>query len=188
MPQAVDEKRNWIAWAFFAEMADALSLTLSYMFSKTVTEQYPDKETWSAYPRHRGHHFLKRDEEGEIKCVACELCAKICPCYCITVVPYEDEKGARRPLKFDIDMARCLFCGLCEDACPEDAIALGQLYEYSSFESEDLVVGRDDLLAMPGKTESGGVVVRSRLNTDEGVRVEASDTEGYDWWRSIRRT
>lgn len=188
MPQAVDEKRNWIAWAFFAEMADALSLTLSYMFSKTVTEQYPDKEKWSAYSRHRGHHFLKRDEEGEIKCVACELCAKICPCYCITVVPYEDEKGKRRPLKFDIDMARCLFCGLCEDACPEDAIALGQLYEYSSFESEDLVVGRDDLLAMPGKTESGGVVVRARLNTDEGVRVEASDPEGYNWWRSIRRT
>ena len=47
MPQALDEKRNWIGWAFFADLADALSLTLSYMFSKTVTEQYPDKEKWS---------------------------------------------------------------------------------------------------------------------------------------------
>lgn len=30
------------------------------------------------------------------------------------VVPYEDEKGNRRPAKFEIDTARCLFCGLCE--------------------------------------------------------------------------
>jgi NADH-quinone oxidoreductase subunit I len=85
-------------------------------------------------------------------------------------------------------MARCLFCGLCEDACPADAIALGQMYEFSSFSSGDLVVGRDALLTKPGKTETGGGVVRARLNTDEDVRVEASDQEGYDWWRSIRRT
>ena len=188
MPNALAEKRNWIGWAFFADLADALSLTLSYMFSNTVTEQYPDKETWAPYSRYRGHHFLKRDEEGEIKCVACELCAKICPCYCITVVPYEDEKGERRQQVFDIDMARCLFCGLCEDACPADAIALGQKYEFSSFSLDELVVGRDALLSMPGKTETGGGVVGARLNTDEGVRVEASESEGYDWWRNIRRT
>ena len=138
------------------------------MFSRTVTEQYPDKEKWQPYARYRGHHFLKRDAEGEIKCVACELCAKICPCDCIEVVPYEDEKGNRRPLKFEIDTARCLFCGLCEDACPADAIALGQLYEFSSFESRDLVVGRDELLTKPGKTDAGGVVARAARHRRQG--------------------
>ena len=77
---------------------------------------------------------------------------RICPCYCIEVIPYEDEKGNRRPAKFEIDMARCLFCGLCEDACPADAIALGQQYEFSSLASRDLVIGRDDLLGKPGKS------------------------------------
>ncbi len=85
--------------------------------------------------------------------MACELCARICPCDCIEVVPYEDEKGNRHPAKFEIDTARCLFCGLCEDACPADAIALGQQYEFSSFSSRDLVIGRDDLLGKPGKAD-----------------------------------
>ena len=134
-------------------------LTFGYMFSKPVTMQYPDKEKWLPYSRYRGHHFLKRDEEGEIKCVACELCARICPCDCIEVVPYEDENGNRHPAKFEIDTARCLFCGLCEDACPADAIALGQQYEFSSFSSRDLVIGRDDLLGKPGKAMTGGGVV-----------------------------
>lgn len=187
MTQTSNEKQSWVGWAFFADLGDALWLTLSYMFSRTVTLQYPDKEKWVPYSRYRGQHFLKRDEEGEIKCVACELCAKICPCDCIIVVPYEDDKGERRPEIFDIDMARCLFCGLCEDACPADAIALGQMYELSSYSSEELVVGRDALLEMPGKSEIGGSVVAARLNTQDGVQVEARETEGYNWWRNIRR-
>ncbi len=57
------------------------------------------------YSRCRGHHFLTHDEEGEIKCVACELCARICPCDCIEVIPYEDERARRHPGNFEIDKA-----------------------------------------------------------------------------------
>ena len=188
MSRAQDRVGTWIGWAFFADLASALALTLGYMFSRSVTMQYPDKEKWLPYSRYRGHHFLTRDEEGEIKCVACELCARICPCDCIEVVPYEDEKGKRHPAKFEIDTARCLFCGLCEDACPADAIALGQHYEFSSFSSADLVIGRDDLLAKPGKAATGGGVVAARLNTKKDVLVETKETQGYNWWRNIRRT
>ncbi|MEX0366394.1 NADH-quinone oxidoreductase subunit I [Ruegeria sp. HKCCD8929] len=187
MTKVADKRNTWIGWAFFSDIGDALMLTFSYMISRPVTEQYPDTEKWLPYSRYRGHHFLKRNDEGEINCVACELCAKICPCDCITVVPYEDENGARHPKVFDIDTARCLFCGLCEDACPADAIALGQQYEFSSFNSSDLVVGRDDLLTKPGKAETGGGVVRARLDTADGVRVETAQDEGYNWWRNIRR-
>ena len=77
MSRTLDRSRAWIGWAFFADLADALALTFGYMFSRSVTMQYPDKEKWLPYSRYRGHHFLKRDEEGEIKCVACELCARI---------------------------------------------------------------------------------------------------------------
>ncbi len=187
MAQILKKTGTWIGWEFFTDLADALALTFGYMFSRPVTMQYPDKEKWLPYSRYRGHHFLTRDEKGEIKCVACELCAKICPCDCIEVVPYEDETGARHPKVFEIDTARCLFCGLCEDACPADAIALGQEYEFSSYSSKDLVIGRDDLMLKPGKAESGGGVVSARLDTERDVRVETDETKGYDWWRNIRR-
>ncbi len=188
MAKALDKMSGWIGWVFFLDLLDGLSLTLSYMFSRTVTEQYPDKQTWVPFPRHRGHHFLKTNDDGELNCVACELCAKICPCDCITVVPYEDEKGNRRPLVFDVDLARCLFCGLCEDACPADAIALGQHYEYSSYDTAALVVGRDTLMKMPGKAEDGGSVAAARLTTEDGTpRAKVVGTGRSDWWRRIRR-
>lgn len=183
-------KRNWIGWAFFLDLLNGLSLTLSYLFSRTVTERYPDKEKWTPYPRYRGHHFLLTDQAGKIKCVACELCARICPCSCITVVPHEDQKGERHPKVFEVDTARCLFCGLCEDACPVEAIALGQLYEFSAYASGDLRVGRDELLGKPGKTRQGGNVTAARLNTDKGVHVEPvepKEEDGHDWWTRLRR-
>jgi NADH-quinone oxidoreductase subunit I len=51
-----------------------------------------------------------------------------------------------------------------------------------------LVIGRDDLLAKPGKAATGGGVVAARLNTENGVLVETSQSQGYNWWRNIRRT
>jgi NADH-quinone oxidoreductase subunit I len=188
MAQALKQVSQWIGWAFFRDLIDGLSLTLSYMFSRTITEQYPDKEKWVPYPRYRGHHFLNTDENGEVKCVGCELCAIICPCDCIEVVPFEDEKGNRRPLVFDIDLGRCLFCGLCEDACPVDAIKLGQHYEFSSESSEALTVGLDALIAAPRKAEHGGKVFEATLTTTQGVQVqEKEDGRTHDWWRRIRR-
>ncbi|MCC4118088.1 NADH-quinone oxidoreductase subunit NuoI [Aromatoleum toluclasticum] len=180
-------EHRWIGVTFFLDLINGLSLTFKYMFSKSVTMQYPDREKWVPYPRHRGHHVLRRDENGENKCVACELCAKICPCNCITVVPYEDENGKRRPLVYDVDMARCLYCGLCEDSCPEEAIALGSVFEYSSYTSEELVVGRDSLLEMDGKTEYPGSVVKARYLPLAQSTVEAQESSGYDWWRFIHR-
>ncbi|MBL4907433.1 MAG: hypothetical protein JKX94_08280, partial [Sneathiella sp.] len=60
---------QWIGWAFFRDLASGLSLTFSYMISKPITEQYPDKETWVPFPRYRGHHFLNVNEEGDTNCV-----------------------------------------------------------------------------------------------------------------------
>ena len=183
------QKHRWIGSVFFLDLIGGLALTMKYMFSKTVTMQYPDKEKWVPYPRYRGHHILRRDENGENKCVACELCSKICPCYCITVVPHETEEGKRRPRVFDVDMARCLYCGLCEDACPEEAIALGSAFEYSAYQSQDLLVGRDELLNAKGKTEQGegGTVVSAQFFPNDNARVEAKEKVGYHWWRNVHR-
>ena len=182
-----ETEQGWIGWLFFTDLFTALRLTLKYMFSKSVTMQYPDKEKWQPYSRFRGHHFLKKDEQGNTKCVACELCAKICPSKCIEVVPYEDENGNRHPEVFNIDLGRCLYCGLCEDACPVDAIAMGSDYEFAAYNSQDLLVHKEKLLTMPGKAETGGKVIAASLSDDAKTAVASEPEHAYHWWNLIHR-
>ncbi|MEW2913310.1 4Fe-4S dicluster domain-containing protein [Leisingera sp. JC11] len=184
------KKAGWIGRVFFLDLLAGLRLTLRYMFSKTVTHRYPDHEKWVPYERHRGHHFIKTNDEGDVNCVACELCSQICPCDCITVIPYENEKGDRRPKVFDINLARCLYCGLCEDACPADAIKLGQEYEVACDHRPKLVVHLEDLVAAPRKAEDGGQLRPARLEPGgkrRSVATAAAGAESHDWWRHIRK-
>ncbi|MEX0304037.1 MAG: 4Fe-4S dicluster domain-containing protein [Leisingera sp.] len=190
MARASAKKGGWIGRIFFADLLAGLRLTLRYMFSRPVTHRYPDYEKWVPYPRHRGHHFIKTNDQGDVNCVACELCSQICPCDCITVIPFENEKGDRRPQVFDINLARCLYCGLCEDACPADAIKLGQEYEVACDHRPKLVVHLEDLVAAPRKAEDGGRLRPARLEPDgsgRSVAVAGGEAEGQDWWRHIRK-
>lgn len=62
-----------------------------------------------------------------------------------------DEKHLYREEKYasiyEINMLRCIFCGLCEEACPKDAIYLttSKVLVPSSFEREDFIFGKDKL-------------------------------------------
>ena len=189
MARTIQRKQGWIGWLFFSDLWSGLLLTLRYMFAKTITQHYPDHEKWIPYSRHRGHHFIKTNDEGDVNCVGCELCSKICPCDCITVIPYEDEKGNRRPKVFDINLARCLFCGLCEDACPADAIKLGQEYEIADTGTDKLVVHLEDLIAAPQKAgKVSGTVIKASLEKNGGTNTIAhGNSEGHDWWQLLRR-
>jgi len=164
----------------FFDFLKGLRVTLGYNVSKSITERYPDQEKWIPYDRFRGVHTLNRDEQGRELCVACELCSKICPTDCITVIPMEDDTGRgiadRVPKVWDVDLARCLFCGYCEDACPTTAVRLGREYEYASFDLNSAVLNKDQLLVPQPIPESfkGGVHAKSRLiKTKEGIEVKA---------------
>lgn len=43
-------------------------------------------------------------------------------------------------------MIRCIFCGLCEEACPVDAIKLGPEYELSDYDRGSFVYTKEMLL------------------------------------------
>jgi NADH-quinone oxidoreductase subunit I len=43
-------------------------------------------------------------------------------------------------------MLRCIFCGFCEEACPEDAIFMGKEFELASYHRDDFVYDKERLL------------------------------------------
>ncbi len=59
------------------------------------------------------------------------LCPTVCPAECIHIVAGERPDKEKYPVKFEIDVLRCCFCGMCEEACPKDAIKLSTIYEMS---------------------------------------------------------
>ena len=108
-------------------IVSGLALTFSHIFRKKVTLQYPEEKP-EIPPGYRGQPVLVKDEEGRVKCVACQLGEFVCPPRAITIKPMEYPADAKygkvekTPAEFDIDMLRCIYCGYCEEACPEQAI------------------------------------------------------------------
>jgi NADH-quinone oxidoreductase subunit I len=129
----------------------AMWQVLLHTVRKRETVLYPEKKPYLA-PRWRGRIILARDPEGEERCVACYLCAVVCPVDCIALQATEDEHGRRYPEFFRINFSRCIFCGLCEDACPTYAIQLTPDFEMGEYRRESLVYEKEDLLISgPGK-------------------------------------
>jgi NADH-quinone oxidoreductase subunit I len=94
-----------------------------------LTTYYPEETRWDYAPRNRGKHVLVQRENGKPQCVACNLCATVCPARCIEIeagFDATDSAHPRFPLQFAIDYSRCVFCGYCVEACPEDAIRMAK--------------------------------------------------------------
>jgi NADH-quinone oxidoreductase subunit I len=126
-------------------------LVLLHMFHRRETIQYPESRV-DLPPRYRGRIILTRDPDGQERCVACYLCAAVCPVDCIALQAKEDQSGRRYPEFFRINFSRCIFCGLCEDACPTYAIQLTPDNEMGEYKRENLVYEKEDLtIAGQGK-------------------------------------
>lgn len=122
-----------------------------HLFHKRETIQYPE-ERITLPPRYRGRIILSRDPDGGERCVACYLCAVVCPVACIALQATQDESGRRYPEFFRINFSRCIFCGFCEEARPTYAIQLTPDLQMSEYQRPNLVYEKEDLLISgPGK-------------------------------------
>jgi NADH-quinone oxidoreductase subunit I len=130
---------------YIPEILKGLVLTMRQMFRPKFTRQYPE-ERWNPPSSFRGRPVLVQ-EDGVERCVACGLCARVCPALAIEVQGSETELLKERyPEKFEINMLRCIFCGFCEEACPEEAIVMSDEYELVFRNTEDAMYGKDKLL------------------------------------------
>ncbi|VAW45950.1 NADH-ubiquinone oxidoreductase chain I [hydrothermal vent metagenome] len=135
------------------ELFKGLGVTGKYFFKKKITVRYPEEKT-PISPRFRGHHALRRYENGEERCIACKLCEAVCPANAITIESEERNDGSRRTTQYDIDMFKCIYCGFCEEACPVDAIVETRIFEYAFDEVGSHIQTKDKLLDFGHKHEA----------------------------------
>ncbi len=131
--------------AYFQDIVDGirsscigLGVTFSYLFTKSVTVQYPFEKVEVA-PGFRGLHHLKVDI-----CIACGQCASACPVSCISQTFHRIDKENVLVPEFTVDYNKCLFCWYCIPVCPTGCISMGEEYELATFDRRSLLY---DLIA-----------------------------------------
>ena len=115
-----------------------------------LTIYYPEEKRADYSPVNRGKHILVQRADGKPQCVACNLCATVCPAKVIEIeaaIDPTDPAHPKVPARFEIDYSRCVFCGLCVEACPEDAIRMQpETPDLASFDRHRMWLGMDELL------------------------------------------
>ncbi|MFH1018401.1 MAG: NADH-quinone oxidoreductase subunit I [Pseudomonadota bacterium] len=142
--------------------AKGMTVTFVHLFRRPITTEYPEVNVEARLPeRYRG--ILQVDMDI---CISCHVCEADCPIDCILIEDVRGEKisvhskitgkptpKTRFPLRFDIDIAKCMYCGLCTENCPTGAIHHTRRFEgsvlsvanlnYSYVRPEDLTLAKE---------------------------------------------
>ena len=122
-----------------------MKVTFLHLFTPAVTIQYPDVKL-KLPERARNRLYVNMDD-----CIGCDQCSMACPVNCITIETLKSTSdvdlgltsvGTKKRLyvpRFDIDIAKCCYCGLCVYPCPTECIKMTDVYEFSEFERDNLI-------------------------------------------------
>jgi NADH-quinone oxidoreductase subunit I len=126
-----------------------LGVTFKHLFKHNTVIEYPD-EKQDLGPRTRGVIALKEEN-----CTVCMLCARECPDWCIYIDSHKEtlppKREGGRPRKrnvldrFAIDYALCMYCGICVEVCPYDALFWSREFEYAEYDIRELTHEKERL-------------------------------------------
>jgi len=165
-------------WSLLAGMA----VTIRYFVKPIVTVQYP-REKIQMSPRYRGYpQFIIDPETQTHKCIACDMCARICPSQLITVegtkFPGEKQKRATQYLH---EHQYCSLCGLCVEVCPTTALDFSKVYTLAGFRREDFVI--DHLILLQARQKTAGLPITKIPTAEEvaaAIAAEAAAKEAKE--------
>ncbi len=129
-------------------LVKGLAVTLKHALRPSITQQYPEEKP-DLPPRTRGVIALK-----EANCTVCYKCSRECPDWCIYIDAHKETHdpasgGKARSAKildrFAIDYALCMYCGICVEVCPFDALFWSPEFEYSTYGIDELIHEKEKL-------------------------------------------
>ena len=132
-------------WDGIATVLIGMKITWGHLFTRAVTIQYPDQKL-TLPERARNRLYVNMDD-----CIGCDQCAMACPVDCIIIETVKSTPdvdlgltsvGTKKRLhvaRFDIDIAKCCYCGLCVPPCPTECIKMTDVYEFAEYEREKLI-------------------------------------------------
>ena len=116
---------RYIGQSFITTLShtNRLPITIHYPYEKSITPE-----------RFRGRIHFEFD-----KCIACEVCVRVCPID-LPVVDWRFEKDIKRKqlLNYSIDFGVCIFCGNCVEYCPTSCLSMTEEYELSTYDRHEL--------------------------------------------------
>src|SRR3989442_2380890 len=128
-----------------------LGVTLKHMLQRSITQEYPDEKP-NLPPRTRGVIALKEEN-----CTVCWKCSRECPDWCIYIESHKETHppasgGRARSVKvldrFAIDYALCMYCGICVEVCPFDALFWAPDFEYAEYDIVEMTHEKERLEAL----------------------------------------
>ncbi|NEQ19590.1 MAG: NAD(P)H-quinone oxidoreductase subunit I [Microcoleus sp. SIO2G3] len=138
-------------------IGQGLSVTFDHMQRRPVTVQYPYQKLIPS-ERFRGRIHFEFD-----KCIACEVCVRVCPIN-LPVVDWEYDKASKKKKlnHYSIDFGVCIFCGNCVEYCPTNCLSMTEDYELSTYDRHELNYDNVALGRLPYKVTNDPMVTPLR--------------------------
>ncbi len=128
---------------FFGNLGDIFKIlrhVFRQIFRRPITNLFPFEDRY--YPeRTRGRHIHVRHA-----CTACSQCVRACPVVAIRID--KEDKLYEKDCALYFDYTRCIFCGLCVQACRFDALFHTPVVDLSEGDREDLTFGPDKITTL----------------------------------------
>jgi len=172
------------SWATFKSIFTGMGITGRHLVGPTVTLQYPEER--ATLPKNaRARLFVNMDD-----CIGCTLCAKACPVNCIDIetVPTTADVDLGKTstgnpkrfwlTRFNIDMAKCMYCDLCVHPCPTNCIYMEQEYEYSEYDRSNLLYKFSQLSPVEVddvKAKAEAEAIQKQKEKEEKARQKAEE-------------